>query len=274
MTGRRDRRAQASNSRNDPGRSIGLRPDDQERVQRQFGVSAEQVRRDHLISHLLGALSAMRERRNLTFFGGTALSRTLLVDLRLSEDIDLITTGSRSQMATAIIETFESALARTHGEVHWAPSLAQTTGAEPAVLRVEGPTQVQIQLIAAEGYPPWPTEVVDLEQRYSDAPPARLAVLTRPASVAAKASAWHSRRASRDLYDLWALNREGLIDQAAQDLYVRFGPTGQPPSDHEFETVPGQDDWDNALAHQGRIQVGPDEAAAAIKRAWQKLRKG
>ena len=36
-----------------------------------FGVADEQIRRDHLISHVLGALSAM-DGPGLVFYGGTA----------------------------------------------------------------------------------------------------------------------------------------------------------------------------------------------------------
>ena len=42
-----------------------------------------------------------------------------------------------------------------------------------------------MQLLGGEGYL-WPTEVVEIEQRYSDAPPARLRVLTADAFAAAK----------------------------------------------------------------------------------------
>lgn len=57
----------------------------------QYGVPAEQIRRDHLISHTLAALSsADSELGNLVFFGGTALCRTWLPNLRYSEDIDLL----------------------------------------------------------------------------------------------------------------------------------------------------------------------------------------
>jgi predicted nucleotidyltransferase component of viral defense system len=54
-----------------------------------LGVAEAQVRRDHAISHILAALSRHRS-EDLIFFGGTALSRTYLLDKRLSEDIDLI----------------------------------------------------------------------------------------------------------------------------------------------------------------------------------------
>ena len=56
-----------------------------------YGVADGQVRRDHLISHVLLALSTADV--PVTFFGGTALARTFLTDpeigARLSEDIDL-----------------------------------------------------------------------------------------------------------------------------------------------------------------------------------------
>jgi predicted nucleotidyltransferase component of viral defense system len=58
-----------------------------------FGVAEEQVRRDHLISHLLNAPASLD--LPLTFFGGTALARTHLTEPstggRMSEDIDLHT---------------------------------------------------------------------------------------------------------------------------------------------------------------------------------------
>lgn len=66
-------------------------------------------------------------------------------------------------------------------------------------------------------------EVTDIEQRYSDAPPARMRVLTPAAFVAAKLAAWIDRHASRDLYDLWALAKAGRIDVEAARLYSRYG---------------------------------------------------
>lgn len=66
-----------------------------------FGVSAHQVRRDHVISHALAALSRIESDR-LLFFGGTALARTYLPDLRLSEDIDLIALSPRPALARDI----------------------------------------------------------------------------------------------------------------------------------------------------------------------------
>ena len=74
-----------------------MNPDELESVATQFGVARGQVERDHLISHLLGYLSTHFADR-IVFIGGTALARTHLVDGRLSEDIDLIAVGSRSEV--------------------------------------------------------------------------------------------------------------------------------------------------------------------------------
>jgi len=73
-------------------------PDERDAVATQFGVSAEQVERDHLISHVLAFLSREFDDR-IHFIGGTALARTHLPDGRLSEDIDLIAVGSRKEVA-------------------------------------------------------------------------------------------------------------------------------------------------------------------------------
>jgi predicted nucleotidyltransferase component of viral defense system len=137
------------------------------------------------------------------FFGGTALSRTYLTASRLSEDLDLIAVAPRSQVAADLQAAIRTGLARSHGAVTWRPALTATTGSQPAVLIVDDQTSVQLQLVEGSGYT-WPTEVDDLEQRYADAPPARMTVLTAPGAAAAKLSAWIERRAPRDLYDLWA----------------------------------------------------------------------
>ena len=57
--------------------ATGLTVVDLRRESERFGVSDEQVRRDHVISHMLVALSAACA-DDVTFFGGTALGRTHL----------------------------------------------------------------------------------------------------------------------------------------------------------------------------------------------------
>ncbi|MCI2424333.1 nucleotidyl transferase AbiEii/AbiGii toxin family protein [Saccharopolyspora sp. K220] len=78
-----------------------LDPDEEQAVAEQFGVARAQVRRDHLISHLLAALSQHLAEQVL-FFGGTALSRTFIPEGRLSEDIDLMALGGRRATGEAL----------------------------------------------------------------------------------------------------------------------------------------------------------------------------
>ena len=158
-------------------RPIGLQPDDLARTMARFGVAEQQVRRDHVISHILAALSD-DHRDELIFFGGTALSRTHLIDERLSEDIDLIATGGRNDIATALIDDIGAALARTHGRIVWSPAWSSNSDVEPAVAVTTDGIAIKIQLLNASRYEPWPTEVREIEQRYQDVPPTVLRVPT------------------------------------------------------------------------------------------------
>jgi len=140
-----------------------------QQVAEAFGVAMEQVRRDHLISHVLGAISQDLPDR-VIFFGGTALSRTYLPHGRLSEDIDLIAVGKRREVAVMLEDAIGARLARTHGHLTWEPAPSATRDPEPALLRADDGLNVRVQLLGGAGYAAWPTEAVDLHQRYSDAP--------------------------------------------------------------------------------------------------------
>ena len=236
-------------------------------VAERFGVDMEQVRRDHLISHLLGAIAAGVLSDDVVFFGGTALSRTYLTDARLSEDIDLIAVAPRADVATQIEAAVRRGLARSHGRPTWRPALSATSGSRPTTVRVDGTASVQVQLLGGEGYL-WPTEVRDIDQRYSDAPPARLRTLTAAGFAAAKLSAWMDRHAPRDLYDLWALAERRLIDAEALDVFARCGPQGRPPASWVFEDPPGETVWRRALGHQTRLRVSAADALDSVREAW------
>lgn len=236
-------------------------------VAERFGVDMEQVRRDHLISHLLGAIAAGVPSDDVVFFGGTALSRTYLTDARLSEDIDLIALAPRTDVAAQIEVAVRRGLARSHGRPTWRPPLSATSGSQPATVGVEGTASVQVQLLSGKGYL-WPTEVRDIDQRYSDAPPARLRTLTAAGFAAAKLSAWMDRHAPRDLYDLWALAERGLIDADALDVFTRCGPQGRPPASWVFTSLPDETSWRRALGHQTRLRVTATGALDAVREAW------
>lgn len=249
------------------GRLIVLDPAEAARIQRQFGVDDLQVRRDHLLSHLLAALTRHAVDQ-VIFFGGTALGRTHLTNGRLSEDLDLIAVGRRSDVAAVLDRQLPSAVRREYGQLRWVPALGGVRDVEPATLVSPDGLTVRVQLLNGAGYEPWPTELRDLEQRYSDAPPARLRVPTLAAFVAWKTVTWADRQLPRDLYDLWALAERGAIDRAARALYVSHGPTGAPPASYLFDEVPTVDDWQRQLGSQTRLTVTPSEAAARVGAAW------
>jgi len=255
--------AQRSDGRPQPIPGV-LDPDEQIAVEQRFGVAAEQVVRDHVISHALAAIASIGT-DDVVFFGGTALSRTHLADVRLSEDIDLIARGDRGELGDRIEAAIVTRFRRTFGAVTFTPHVRDTRHPNPSMMQV-GTTRVQIQLLSSEGYPDWPTEVVEIEQRYSDAPSARLRVLTPAAFVASKLSSWNDRAAPRDLYDLWALAVAGKIDAEAGKLFGRYGPYTS-ASKVAFTLLPTDAEWYDALAHQCKPVVSPAQAAAAVHKA-------
>jgi hypothetical protein len=123
--------------------SFGLSMEDLAREADRFGVSDEQVRRDHAISHVLAAVSD-EFASDVIFFGGTALSRTHLVHARQSEDIDLLALGPRMEFAARLTRTVSRRLLRTHGRVSWNPGFAPHDDVQPAVLEISEGVAIKI----------------------------------------------------------------------------------------------------------------------------------
>ena len=244
-----------------------LDPAEAAAVAEEFGVTDEQVRRDHLLSHLLAVLSANLPDA-VVFFGGTALARTHLPDGRLSEDLDLYAVPRRADVVAEIEKVLADGVRREYGRLVWDPPLASVRDVDPAVLRAPDGLTVRVQLLDPAHQPAWPTERCRLFQRYSDAPTATLAVPTGAAFAAAKTAAWHDRHAPRDLYDLWGLARLGLLDTKAADLFATFGPTGRAPQPWMFTDPSTADTWAIELGGQTRIAVGPVEALAVVRDSW------
>jgi predicted nucleotidyltransferase component of viral defense system len=242
-------------------------PDERDSVATQFGVSAEQVERDHLISHLLAFLSRNFGDR-IHFIGGTALARTHLPDGRLSEDIDLIAVGSRKDVAHDLDAALPRAVARTHGRVTMEPTLSDTADTLPVLLRPADGRPVRLQLLSARDRTVWPTERRHLVQRYADASGAELLVPTLPAFAASKTATWADRLAPRDLWDLWALSELGAIDADAAALYRRYGPTRKAPGLYLFNRAPSDAEWQAQLAGQTRLNVSATEALKKVREAW------
>lgn len=245
-----------------------LKPSELASVADQFGVSDEQVRRDHLLSHLLASLSsAMPEA--VIFFGGTALARTHLPDGRLSEDLDLFAVPRRTQVVKDLERLLVESVRREYGRLTWDPSLSDVRAVDPAVLRTTDGLTVRVQLLDPSDYPAWPTERRTLIQRYSDAPPATLTVPTLPGFAASKTAAWHDRHAPRDLYDLWGLAEIGALDAEAASVFARLGPTGGPPRPWMFAKPPDPQAWSYQLTGQTRVAIDPLGALDQVREAWE-----
>jgi len=248
-------------------RPFGLQPDDLAQVMATFGVAEGQVRRDHAISHILAALSR-HHREELIFFGGTALSRTYLLDERLSEDIDLIAVAHRDGLADALRKDINAALARTHGRITWSPGWSRNSDADHAVAVTADGVAINIQLLRGTRYEPWPTETREIQQRYCDAPPAILRVPTLLSFAGWKTAAWMDRGAARDLYDLWALDKVGALNAESAALFATHGPTSSPPRSWMFKRAPSAAEWQAQLAGQTRLTVTAAEALEAVRTAW------
>ncbi|WP_330249317.1 nucleotidyl transferase AbiEii/AbiGii toxin family protein [Nocardia sp. NBC_00565] len=234
----------------------------------QFGVSDMQVERDYLISLLLAYLSENHS-DSVVFIGGTALARTHLPNGRLSEDIDLVSVESRTELASQLTRALPRAVQRSYGRLEWQPSLADVSGSDAAhLVAADGRAAVKIQLLSHAGMAPWPTESRALEQRYRDVPAATLTVPTRAAFVAAKTVAWCDRAAARDLWDLWALSRMGAFDHEAAALFRRFGPTNKQPQPSQFSRAPTEDQWQAQLSGQTRVETTAAEALRIVRAAW------
>jgi predicted nucleotidyltransferase component of viral defense system len=241
--------------------------DERDSIAAQFGVSAEQVERDHLISHVLAFLST-NVGDQVQFIGGTALARTHLPAGRLSEDIDLVALDDRKSVAAALDAALPRALARSHGRLTIEPTLASVASTAPGILRSQSGLSVSIQLLSARDRVVWPSERRALVQRYNDAPAAELLVPTLPAFAASKTSTWADRHSARDLWDLWALSEVAAIDRRAADLYRRHGPTNRPPTARLFMKAPTDAEWQAQLAGQTRITVSARDALEAVRKAW------
>ncbi|WP_315093504.1 nucleotidyl transferase AbiEii/AbiGii toxin family protein [uncultured Cellulomonas sp.] len=239
-------------------------------VAERFGVDLDQVRRDHVISHILASISRRAQDRFI-FYGGTALSRTWLPDARLSEDVDLMVIGRRRDGADALARAIDADIARPFLGASWSKDPRDARDAEDVTLTTGTGAVIKFQLVDTAGRPPWPTVRQPILQRYPDAQPATLVVPTPDAAVAMKMSAWFDRRAERDLFDLWAMATRGLITPGALALYRQYGPSSRPPSPSVFQPAPSETAWRASLGHQTLLDVTAADAAEVVAAAWTSL---
>lgn len=248
---------------------MSLSVEDLRRVTEEFGVGEDQVRRDHVISHVLAGISEEAKDRFL-FYGGTMLSRTWLPDARLSEDVDLMVYGSRREAGQALDGVARRWLGREFGTPLWDTRPADAGDAKDLMMRV-GDVEVKFQLVDTSGRPLWPYEERAVEQRYQDAPIAVLRVPTRPAAAAMKLSAWIDRRTARDLYDLYCMAERDMLDEDAVALFRRHGQTSGKIALRHFQAPPNQAAWESGLSHQCALTVTSAHAMATVRQALDRV---
>jgi Nucleotidyl transferase AbiEii toxin, Type IV TA system len=244
-----------------------LDPEDAAAVATRFGATDEQVRRDHLVAHLLAAVAAL-DIEGLVFFGGTALSLTHLPDGRLSEDIDLYG-PSRGATAVLIEAEVPRALRREYPRSRWDPPLRAVRANAAARLVTEDDLAIRVQLldVDVQSWRRVPTERWALERRYADVPVTTMSVPTRAAFAAMKAAAWVDRHAARDLFDLAALTAAGALDADARRLFRQL--TGRQLRAYDFPVRP-LGDWQVQLAHQTRDLPAAEDCLAVVRTALAK----
>jgi predicted nucleotidyltransferase component of viral defense system len=248
-----------------------LEPDELTAMASAYGVAESQVRRDHLISHVLLALATMDV--PVTFFGGTALARTFLTDpeigARLSEDVDLCTSG-RPDVAAEIDERLPRLLRREFPGTTWDPPLRSGRAVDPGQLVTGDGLRVRIQLLDAtkhRAFAQWPTQTRQVDLRYRDIDRRiELEVPTLMSFAGMKTAAWIDRHAARDLYDLWGLASLGALTAEAAAWLRRI--TGGTVAPYEFTSLPSALDWDVQLAHQTKTLPSARECLAAVREAY------
>ena len=231
-----------------------------------FGVAPEQIKKDHLISHVLWAIATSPTTDGTVFIGGTGLARTHLTDLRVSEDIDLWSERAQRLYGDLLAE-LPDLLRREYPAVLIRASAGTTTA---GVVAQDG-TSVRLQIIAFE--PEYsrclPLENHSIDLRYSDVPdPIELLVPERSSFAATKHLAWVERHAPRDLVDLAGLAALGALNTQA-DKHIEC-VRGFGVGAHEVRELPRRthEAWAADLGHQMGNVPDPYATFEAVRRGW------
>ncbi len=241
---------------------------DQEELSRwaaTFGVAPEQIKKDHLISHVLAGLAYSAVAEGIVFFGGTALARTHLGDRRVSEDIDLW-----AEPAHGVFVALADELPRHVRREYPGLRIERESPSVGRVIARDG-TQVRLQVVAydAEYHRCVNSERRNIDLRYSDLPnDTELTVPGRSAFVALKHLAWTDRAAPRDLVDLAGLAAIGAFDDEADTIVNCLRGFGV--RSHDVDRLPDRTRraWIVDLAHQMGQLPDPDQALSVVQDAW------
>jgi len=230
-----------------------------------LGVPEYQIARDHVVSHMLHALETFVDLDHVVFFGGTALCRTWCPNLRLSEDIDLITAGYPAT-GPEILTHIQKAKQSEFPDFSWGP-FGSNNDTQTTIVST-GSSDIKVQFVKPrpneEIIPVEPTSVL---LAYSDLPAStRLTVPTAEGFAAMKLMAWHQRQACRDLYDLAALAEIGALTSSAVELTYNVTKTrlGHPALNHKIPPKV-ENRWDEQIAHQlGKPRSAQDCLAVVL----------
>lgn len=236
---------------------------ERQKIQELFGVSEAQVNRDHAISHTLAALQQIETK--YVFFGGTALSRTFLARGRLSEDIDLYSADRKTLCYE--LDGLPNFLEEEFPQANWNVPPSQTNDLGSSLLVCDTSIQIKVQIVDLDtrGWQKVPTELNEIQQRYSDTSPAKLFTPTFDGFVAMKALVWFDRRTPRDLFDLEGLSRQRPVTEIARDLIEQI--RGFRIS-AEMMNRPVIGAWQEELAHQTKLETTAEESLLRVLEWW------
>jgi predicted nucleotidyltransferase component of viral defense system len=184
------------------------------------------LERDYCLAWFLVGLSRSPLREALVFKGGTALKRCYFGDYRFSEDLDFTLAEPREldailagleavyaevQRASGIVVRFARADRKSHQNSH--TFYLAYEGPLPAA----APKEVKVDITIREQLvrPVEDRPVLRGYEEYADLPedaPVRVYALEEIAVEKLVALTDKARNEPRDLYDLWHLTGEGLID--------------------------------------------------------------
>ena len=223
-----------------------------------FGVADAQVRRDHLLSHLLWAVAADAADA-VVLIGGTALCRTHLTQapwVRLSEDLDLLVVAEHTTTAARLERQLLHGIRREFPDAAWLLSPTRVRAPTPAQL-TSGTESIRVQMLPASGgWWAWtqiPHELRAVDLRYDDTPGSvDLQVPTLEAFAAMKLAAWEDRQAPRDLFDLAGLTTLDAFNAETLDAFGHI--CARAPDLRRYEGLPAATrlSWQFELGHQIR----------------------
>lgn len=230
-----------------------------------FGVAPDQIDKDHLVSHILLALSRLQLSSAFVFFGGTAVARTHLRGLRLSEDIDLWADRPADVLA-ALAEQLPTELRR-----EYPGSRVELDGRSVGIVRSQDGLVVRVQVVSygTEYDRCISTEPGTVHLHYDDLPDeVTLRTPTLDAFGAMKHLAWVDRHTPRDLVDLMGLAQIGALTSSTDRIVTCLRGFGVRYRD--LDTIPPSTrrSWHADLDQQMRRVPEPDDALAQVRDAW------